>query len=375
MRPGVTQAVWPHMGRLLGPLWSEDRRINYYSCANEISSNAYAYDHSTTALEGIGVFVHEFSHLLGLMDWYDSGKNSGRESAGYWSVMAYGDNLCPSNSDRVTCCAPVLYSTFEKMSMGWLTPVELGESGPLRLDKIDENVAYSVTNPNNPDEAYYLEYRSKKGWDVDLPNSGMLIWHIDYDASVWSDNEINSNGDHMHADVIEAVPRTSGYGSSSDPFPGSGKVTEFNKFVFWDGKNANIALSSIKESGDHEYVLFNVCMNASTCPTIEWSSSSVKSSSSEEVESSSSEALVGISTKIVAQGVRVSAKNGSIYVYAPQKGRKIVRVFSPIGSLLLERAMDGSEMVVNDEILGKMGLILSVSQGNNALFTGTIDMR
>ena len=101
----------------------------------------------------------------------------------------------------------------------------------------------------------------------------------------------------------------------------------------------------------------------------------MESSSSEEVESSSSEALVEISMKIVAQGVCVSAKNGSIYVYAPQKGRKMVRIFSPIGSLLLERAMDGSEMVVNDGILGKMGLILSVSQGNKALFTGTIDIR
>ena len=177
---GISDAVWPHMGSGRGS------NIGNYSCSNEISSHAYAYDNTTTALEGIGVFVHEFSHLLGLMDMYDVNETSNRESVGYWSVMANGDNLCPINVDHVMNCAPVLYTAFEKMSMGWLTPEEIKESGSLRLDKIDDDQAYSVTNPNNPDEMYLLEYRSMKGWDAQLPNSGMLIWHIDYDARVWN---------------------------------------------------------------------------------------------------------------------------------------------------------------------------------------------
>ena len=123
---GVSQAVWPHRGRLLGQLWSDDRRINDYACANEISSQAYAYDNTTTALEGIGVLVHEFSHVLGLMDMYDVNKTSGRESPGYWSVMANGDNLCPGNIDGVMNCAPVLYTAFEKMSMGWARTQKFG---------------------------------------------------------------------------------------------------------------------------------------------------------------------------------------------------------------------------------------------------------
>jgi len=68
--------------------WSDDRRINNYSCSNEISSHAYAYNHETSVLEGIGVFIHEFSHKLGLMDMYDVSKSNKRESVGYWSVMA-----------------------------------------------------------------------------------------------------------------------------------------------------------------------------------------------------------------------------------------------------------------------------------------------
>ena len=75
---GVTKAVWPHQGRVLGQLWSDDRRINNYSCSNEISSHAYAYNHEASALEGIGVFIHEFSHMLGLMDMYDVSKSNKR---------------------------------------------------------------------------------------------------------------------------------------------------------------------------------------------------------------------------------------------------------------------------------------------------------
>lgn len=68
-------------------------------------------------------------------------------------------------------------------------------------------------------------------------------------------------------------------------------------------------------------------------------------------------------------------KNGAIYGYAPQQGRKVVRIFSPIGSQLLERTMDGSELVLNDENLGKMSVILSVRQESKTLFTGKIDIR
>jgi hypothetical protein len=71
----------------------------------------------------------------------------------------------------------------------------------------------------------------------------------------------------------------------------------------------------------------------------------------------------------------VNAQNGAVYVYAPQQGRKVVRIFSPIGGLLLERSMDGSELVVSDPALGKMNLILSVTLGNKALFTGMIGGR
>ena len=266
-------------------LWGHNTsHVDYYSSSVEISSGAYVRNESTAVLDGIGTFVHEFSHLLGLEDHYDVSGENKHVTPETWDVMDVGNHNCPSNDDYVRGCAPPNYSAFERMSLGWLEPTELSASGPLRLDKIENNVAYSVTNPNNPNEVYLLEYRSMKGWAVGQYNSGMLIWHIDYDASVWRYEVVNVDGDHMHVDLVEAVPEK--YNAERDyytvttreiPFPGSGNVTEFNKFVFYNGGNAKIALSSIKESEDHEYVLFNVCMNATSCPTIVWSSSSVES--------------------------------------------------------------------------------------------------
>ena len=170
------------------------------------------------------------------------------------------------------------------------------------------------------------------------------------------------------------------------------------------------------ENEDKEYVTFNVCMNATSCPSTEISSSSVEfSSSSSVLESSSSEQLLLSSEAIsssseeplssseekssssemvlssseyvessssegrvsaffsMRQGVRVHARYGSISVYAPQQGSKVIRLFSPIGSLLLERSMDGSVLVLDDLLqLGESKVILSVAQGNTQLFTGMI---
>ena len=284
---GVIETIWPHAGYIGNKSVGSGLRLNRYACSNEISGSAYKVDNHTTKMNGIATFAHEFSHVLGLPDLYDLGGKNPRKVPHSWDLMSNGSYNCPSNSDNVKSCAPPLYSAFERMSVGWMTaPIELNVNGPVRLIKIDSNVAYSVTNPENPNEMFLLEYRTRKKWDSGQTNSGMLIWHIDYVASVWSNKTINNNGDHMHVDIEEAWPETSKYAAASDPFPGSKKVTEFNKFIFWNGRDMNITLSDITESADKEYVTFNVTMTVTSSSSAESSSSEVSSSS--QFESSSS---------------------------------------------------------------------------------------
>jgi hypothetical protein len=50
-----------------------------------------------------------------------------------------------------------------------------------------------------------------------------------------------------------------------------------------------------------------------------------------------------------------------------------VQIFSPIGTLLFEKTMDGTEFVVeNVRELRNANVILSVTQRNKRLFTGMI---
>ena len=73
------------------------------------------------------------------------------------------------------------------------------------------------------------------------------------------------------------------------------------------------------------------------------------------------------------QNVKVRARNGDIYIHAPQQGEKTVRIFSPIGTLLLEKTMDGSELVIeNTRELRNANVILSIMQGDKLLFTKMI---
>lgn len=384
------KTIWPHAGNFgdKDVVQSEKKMgdgpyIKRYACANEISYSAYKRDSSTSVLNGVGVFVHEFGHLLNLPDLYvDQIPFSGT-----WSVMDDGDHNCPSNIDYVQDCAPPLYSAFERISLGWLTPIEIKTNGKIQLNKLDDNVAYSITNPENPNEMYLLEYRTNKGWDVGQENSGMLIWHIDYVDSIWKTFKVNYEN-HRHVDLIEA--KGNGRKSSpSDVFPGSANVTDFNNFVFWNGLDMNITLSDITESPDKEYVTFNVTMGEPFMRELS-SSSSFDPYGGKNPSSSSSRStpyswpgfslMFPISTSSIKttrktlQQAYVISQNGIVNITTPLPGTKKVHMFSLNGQLLFEKQMDGTELQFQwPKRLGEQKAVLSVTQGNANLFMGVVD--
>lgn len=361
--------------------------VNRYSFINEISGSAYKHDNSTSILTEIGLIIHEFSHVLGLPDLY---VGRGSFFPGTWSVMQSGGYNCSPEYEQG--CVPPLYSAFERISLGWLTPTEIKSSGPIRLNKLDDNVAYSITNPENPNEIYLLEYRTNKDWDVGQENSGMLIWHIDYVDSIWG-GFVNGNANHRHVDIIKASKNILEFSDDRstpfDVFPGEGNVTEFNKFVFWDGLDMNITLSDITESPDKEYVTFNVTMGEPFMRELS-SSSSFDPYGSKNPSSSSSRAtpyswpgfsvMFPISTSSIKtsrktlQQAYVISQNGIVNITTSLPGTKNVRMFSLNGQLLFETFMDGSELQVQwPKHLGKQKTVLSVTQGNVNLFMGVVD--
>ena len=354
--------------------------VNRHAFVNEISGSAYTHDKSTSILTEVGLTIHEFSHVLGLPDLYVGIGSLYPEN---WSVMQSGGYNCSPDYDQK--CIPPLYSAFERMSLGWLTPTEIKSSGLIRLNKLDDNVAYSITNPENPDEMYLLEYRSNKGWDIGQDTSGMLIWHVNYVESVWEKFKVNDENP-MNVDLVEAKSLGSLPGPW-DAFPGRTNVTEFNKFVFWNGLDMNITLSDITE----EYVTFNVTMGEPFMRELS-SSSSFDPYGSKNPSSSSSRStpyswpgfsvMFPISTSSIKttrktlQQAYVISQNGIINITTPLHGTKKVHMFSLNGQLLFEKQMDGTELQFAwPKHLGEQKAVLSVTQGNANLFMGVIDRK
>lgn len=235
-------AIWPHKWYLRGggnSIIIDSKRIDQYGCSPELSSGRY--------FTAIGTFCHEFGHVLGLGDHYDTAYCGNRDPDS-WDIMASGSY----NNNAQT---PPLFSAYERAVMGWVKPQQLTERGNYTLraasrDGYDDTYIIPTTKTN---EYFVLENRQKTGWDSYLPHHGMLIWHIDYNSSIWASNKINCTS-HQYVDIEEAGGVTNG-NEQATPFPG---ITNNRTFAddtnpsmkMWSGANTNAPLTAITETSD-----------------------------------------------------------------------------------------------------------------------------
>ncbi|MBD5356907.1 MAG: M6 family metalloprotease domain-containing protein [Bacteroides sp.] len=227
------EVIWPHNG-LLRDNWGVDleldgKIINNYACSNEIRFNSAP----TWLPVGIGTFVHEFGHVLGIADHYDTRYSSGRIGVEQWDTMA----AASYNNNQNT---PPAFSTFERAELGWmeLTEVDPLQEGVLSVPVLtgEDPHALVVRVPDDAtDEYFIIERRNKTGWDSTLPAEGVLVWHIDMVEKLWKTNDINIDPVHQHIDIVEADGTENATSYHSDVFPGTGKVTTFD-FNAWSGE-------------------------------------------------------------------------------------------------------------------------------------------
>ena len=233
---GPANTVWPHNYRLtyLGyNLRLDGKLIDNYACSNEITYGSEVY-------AGIGTFVHEFGHVIGLPDVYSTDNYSVHKTSGMWDIMDYG----PYNNEGNT---PPEYTAYERFYCGWLTPRVLTEAENVRLQPIDSAEVLLMCQSNthnlvgynpNPATFYLVEVRKQAGWDTYIPGEGMLITKVVYDYNTWANNRVNYSGSNMHLDILEAdglAPiydqddSTRGwFGKATDAFPaGSTSWTAF----------------------------------------------------------------------------------------------------------------------------------------------------
>ncbi len=215
---GGDNTIWPHAWGVANGSTLDDTRIYTYACSNELNG---APDWGTIERMGIGTACHEFSHCLGLPDFYNTDNGSGGGGAS-WDVMSGGNY---NNNGR----CPVGYTSYERWMCGWLTPIELDE--PTSITNMpaleNEGVAYILTHDTNEDEYFLLENRQRIKWDRHTGGKGLLIFHVDYEQNAWAYNTINNDPTHERMALMAADgdPTTK---PESDPFPGpSGTKRKF----------------------------------------------------------------------------------------------------------------------------------------------------
>lgn len=244
---GDGNAIWPHsayysdMAKDAGlsetSLKLDGIEVGNYTCSNEINGTLI-----TPQPAGIGTFVHEFGHVLGLADHYDVNYGMTTFAPGSFDTMAQASYNNNGNT-------PAAFSAYERACLGWLdlTVLKNGvDSLNVLPDLNDSNKAYVVPVGGTNDEEYFImENRQKKGWDAFIPGHGMLLWHIDYDAKVWEKNELNITGTHQRVDIVEADNKLTDNTRAGDPFPGTSNVTQCN-LTSWAGGKV-MSLDDIEE--------------------------------------------------------------------------------------------------------------------------------
>lgn len=252
---GAANTIWPHEYDLYSAAYYGDGAgrqkldevwINTYACGGEQNG-------LTGETAGIGTMCHEFSHCLGYPDFYDT-DYSGGQGMGDWDLMCGGSY----NDDGYQ---PAGYTSYERWVAGWKTPTELVNTQSISNMKALQDTGsdtYIIYNKGNRNEYYLLENRQKTGWDASLPGKGLLILHVDYDATAWSNNTPNDVPSHQRMTWIPAdneyqytTYQGSKYyttdGMKNDPFP-YGSVNAF-------GKSTTPAAKLFNKNSDNSYYL------------------------------------------------------------------------------------------------------------------------
>lgn len=249
--PEQSNLVWPHSSNLI--LLNEHLTLDGVVIDRYATTNEWNDDRP----DGIGTFVHEFSHVMGLPDLYHTDDAYAFYTPDCYSVMDYG----PYNNNS---CTPPNYSIYERNALGWSKPQLI--SGPFngRLENFgDSNKGYIIPTERE-NEFYLFENRQQTGWDKYIPGHGMLIWHVDFDQQVFDANTVNNTQRHQYVDIVEANNNPSSHIVQSGQYvlntealegytwPGREGKTEFTPatipaFRSWNAVDVDLPLTSIAE--------------------------------------------------------------------------------------------------------------------------------
>lgn len=257
----LENTIWPHQWQLANELSIDGVKISKYACNNELDG----WDESKhKTLDGIGTFCHEFSHCLGLPDFYPTDDSNGF-GMNSWSLMDYG---CYNNNGHTPCG----YTGYEKDFLGWKDLVVLDGPTDVTLTAMSEGgVAYKIVNDANPNEYYIVENHQHTKWDTSAPAEGMLVIHVDYQEMAWQSNAVNNTPTHQRMTIIPADNKLIDNTLAGDVYPGSSGNTELTATskpaaTVYQGEYMGKDITDITMTGD--VVTFSFMKGALPVPTL-----------------------------------------------------------------------------------------------------------
>jgi M6 family metalloprotease-like protein len=268
---GHTDEIWPHAGGVEDVI-CDGKTVSKYSCSGELSGG------SGTNMTTIGVICHEFGHVCGAPDYYDTDYDTDGsfDGCGSWDVMDVGLYRGTPGGSR-----PTHFNPFEKIRAGWVTPITLATGTTIaNMPDITSNPVVYNYNTTTADEYYLMENRQQTGFNSDAPGHGLLIYR--YSKAYWdiSRNKTAPQGFYPVCASSSTSPTTTSdvtsYGDISTdgcPFPGSSTKTSFTDETTpsaksWAGNNSYKPITGITEDNTAKTIGFTFMGgNSSTPPT------------------------------------------------------------------------------------------------------------
>jgi M6 family metalloprotease-like protein len=288
---GDPNIIWSHSWSLdwvVGGrgLMTDDRVVvNNYAMMPEVGGDTTDFTgyQSGPYPPTVGVYAHEYGHVLGLPDQYDYGYES--SGTGIYSLMAGGswnqwpvDVIFAGNS-------PSFLDAWSRYRLGFVHPIEVWDTRTITLRPAETDpTVYKMIVPFSGGREYFLlENRQQIGFDKGLnvygkggeTVRGLAIYHIDdtvLTRNYWRPNEAENwkefrsegakaawTGEaHYGISIIQADDRWDlehgifGY-FRSDLYPGTYQVTSFTSYThpnsssyyFWGGSDPKFGYSDV----------------------------------------------------------------------------------------------------------------------------------
>ncbi len=241
----------------------DGKKLDTYSWQYE------SYDYPTGAFVA-NTLIHETGHALGLPDYYDY-----QNTTGVGSGVGGLDMMDSAYFD---------HNSFSKFVLDWFDPTVMSNFGsyPSQILRPTANFSDSLVvmpgvTGSQFEEYFIIEHRKTEKNDIDLPNDGLLIWHVNavLAPSVYNPSKMDFKYDNsyteykllrlMEADGLEEIENKTDDADAGDFYTPGNEFTETStpNSNAYGGNVTGVQVTEIATGGDA--MVCDVAIDGSSC--------------------------------------------------------------------------------------------------------------